>query len=150
MATPNSKDLGSFGSSGDEASELITFTIEPDVFYAAAECPGGTIMDLAAVVKSTDDVDKLDAVMRFFDQILLPDSAELFAARLRSSAKPITFGTAIEVFEKLVEAYTGNVRPTEDRPSSPSGPVGTGRSSTGRARSGGSTRRVPISGGAST
>lgn len=103
------------GDSRDAGEDVV------DVFHAIGDIPGGTITDLAAVVTAASDVDKLEAVMRFLDEVLEEESADLFASRMRDKKNPITFKQSVGVFEFLVEAYTDDIRPTEAQPSSSSG-----------------------------
>lgn len=118
-----------------EAVPVITFKINGDTFKAVGDAPGGSIIDLASVVSEEDPIQKLQAIMEFFDMALMPESAELFADRLRDPSRPITFLQAVSVFEYLVEAYTDNVRPTKAQPSSAGGSGPTSQTSTGRRRS---------------
>lgn len=122
------------------------FKINDDVFLAARVCPGGLLADLAKINNAPTDADKLDGVMDFMDQVLLPDSADRFTERLRSPEEPISFPQAMKVFEYLVEEYTQETVPTEGSSSSQSGPAEktTARTSTRRAAKS-STRRVPVS-----
>lgn len=118
-----------------KAVPVIQFKIDDDIFEAVGDAPGGSIVDLAAVVNEPDPVLKLQAIMEFFDMALLPDSAELFANRLRDPSSPITFPQAVSVFEHLIGEYTNNVRPTKAQPSSVGGSGRTSRTSTVRSRS---------------
>lgn len=99
-----------------------------EFFYAAPDVPGGTLLDFA----STDDgpvFDRMVAMMRFLDQVLLPESAVRFAARLRSAADPITTGDVVELCNWLIgDVYGG--RPTGPSSSSENGSSPTTSSST--------------------
>lgn len=129
-------------SAGDRAN--IEFVIDGDIFLAASDCPGGVIADLADVIEATTDAAKLRGVMGFMDQVLLPESADLFADRLRSTEKPISFNQAVDVFEWLIGQYTGEMVPTQAASSSSSGRSSTSRSSTRQRRST-STLELPAS-----
>lgn len=105
----------------EEAQPPLEFKIGPDVFYAVRDCPAGTIVDLAQMVRAADGSDKLQAVMKFFDQVLRSESIERFAQRIRSADQPITFKVLMAVFEALLGEYTAEVRPTEAASSSQNG-----------------------------
>lgn len=115
----------------------ITFKIDDDIFYAAGECPGGTVTDLALVATSEDDdeenTEQLQLAMAFFDQVLLPESAQLFAERLRDPQRPITLQKAMKIFTWLMGKYTDF--PTEEPASSPPGSKATAKSSGARSSS---------------
>jgi hypothetical protein len=116
----------------------LEFKIGDDVFYAVGDSPGGVILDLAAMANSKEGEDKVGAISEFLDGVLLPESAELFADRMRNPSNPITFPQLLAVFEWLLEDYTGGVeagRPTREAASSSSGSRRTGRNSTGSVRS---------------
>jgi hypothetical protein len=113
----------------------IEFTIDGDIFYAAGEVPGGTVTDLA-VAGATDEengADALQAAMAFFDQVLLPESAELFAQRFRNPERPITLPKAMKIFAWLMERYTDF--PTQELLPSPPGSTATAKSSVARSSS---------------
>lgn len=116
----------------------LEFKIGEDTFYAVGDTPGGVILDLAEIGNTTEGVSKTSAISEFLDNVLLPESADLFASRLRDAKNPITFEQVIAVFEWLLEEYVGGeeaVRPTQARASSSSGSRRIGRSSTGSVRS---------------
>jgi hypothetical protein len=120
----------------------LEFTIDEDVFYAVGDVPGGTVLDLAALADGTEGANKINAINEFLDNVLMPDSAELFAERLRDPSNPISFQQTISVFEWLLEEYMGGEeaeRPTQGPSSSSGGRRTTGRSSTARVRSKAST-----------
>lgn len=113
----------------------IEFTIDQDTFYAAGECPGGIVSDLAAVSNSLDENDgeQLQVAMAFFDQVLLPDSAELFAERLRDPTRPISLQKAMKIFTYLMGKYTDF--PTQEQSPSAAGSPATVKSSGARSSS---------------
>src|SRR3954447_23574670 len=82
----------------------IKFTVDGDEFFAAGECPGGIVTDLAAVSAAEDgnEGEQLQVAMSFFDQVLLPESAELFADRLRDPKPPISLPKAMQIFAWLM------------------------------------------------
>lgn len=133
-----------------EAKPNLEFKIGEDVFYAVGDTPGGTILDLASIVSSEDQGDKIRAISDFLDGVLLPESADLFAERMRDPSNPINFQQLIDVFEWLLEEYVGGEdadRPTPAPSRSSAGRGRTGRSSTGSVRSPRSTPVETISDG---
>lgn len=129
----------------EEPTTPLDFTIGKDTFYATPVAPGGVLADLADVEDADNNLDKMKVVMGFFDKVLHPDSATLFATRLRDPGNPISLPVAMEVFTDLIEEYTDGVRPTVPQPVSRAGSGETGPSSTGRARSAGTTPKKAAS-----
>lgn len=124
----------------------LEFKIGKDMFYAVGDTPGGVILDLAEIGNTAEGASRTSAISEFLDNVLLPDSAELFARRLRDPQNPITFEQILAVFEWLLEEYVGgdeSARPTQAPASSSSGSRQTGRSSMASARSRASTP-VPV------
>lgn len=131
--------------------DSLKFRIDEDVFEAVPAVGANLMRDIIAMTDMSALADaraegltpeqatsKLPKVMEqvsktlgFLDTVLLPDSAQRFAARMNSAVEPITLDQAFKVWTWLVEQYSG--RPTQ--PSSPSanGHDGTGTSSTGGA-----------------
>lgn len=122
-----------------ERAEALEFKIDDDVFYATGDLPGGVISDMAAIMMLDDNGEKLKVIMDFLDDALLPESAELFAERMRDPSNPITFNQAMEIFEWIIETLTENVRPTQAPSSSQRGRRSVGTRSTASSRSGAST-----------
>lgn len=122
-----------------DRGETVTFTLNGEGYEAAADAPGGAILDVAATATddSLPDGRRAMAIGTFLDAVLLPESAERFADRFRDPTNPITLEQATELLTWLVEeVYVG--RPTaRSRPSRP-GPRATGRSTSGTARIAGS------------
>lgn len=119
----------------------IMFTVDGDTFYAAGEAPGGTVVDLAMAASGNgeDEGEQLQVAMAFFDQVLLPDSADLFAQRLRDPQKPISLQKAMKIFTWLMGVYTDF--PTQEPSSSPTGSRPTAKSSAARSSSSRATTR---------
>lgn len=119
----------------------IKFSDNGDDFYAAGECPGGTVTDLAAMASAEDgdEAEQLQLAMAFFDQVLLPDSAQLFAERLRDPKRPITLPKAMKIFTWLMGKYTDF--PTEEPASSQAGSSATAKSSAARSSARAATTR---------
>lgn len=95
------------------------FQIDNDTFYAAARLPGGAVLDLAGIIVTAEDGSqtvRAGALMEFLDAVLLPDSAQRFADRLRSPTEPIGLDEATGIVKWLVEEVYG-LRPTVRLPS---------------------------------
>lgn len=112
----------------------IEFSIDGDVFHASPVCPAGTLVDITSVVNAESQGEQLNAVMDFLDQVLVPDSAELFAERLRSAERAISIQQATEVFQFLLESYNKGF-PTTEPSQSASGSTTTKRTSGARSSS---------------
>lgn len=122
----------------------ISFKVDDDIFYAAGEAPGGTVTDLALASRGVgddedDDGEQLQVAMSFFDQVLLPESADLFARRLRDPEQPISLQKAMKIFAWLMGRYTDF--PTQEPSSSPTGSKPTAKSSVARSSSRQATTR---------
>jgi len=131
--------------------DTIKFRIDNDVFEAVSAVGANLMRDIIGMTDvseltsaNLEELSPEDAGRRlpkvmaqvsktlgFLDTVLLPDSAQRFAARMNSATEPITLDQAFKVWTWLVEQYSG--RPTQ--PSSPSanGHDGTGTSSTAGA-----------------
>jgi len=113
----------------------FTFDIDGEAFTAIGTAPAGPLLDVAAA----HDDERIAMMMAFLDGVLVPESAERFAARLRSTDNPIDAQTLGEVVEYLVEVYSR--RPTQPGEPSPNGDSTTGTSLTVAAPRKASTRR---------
>lgn len=97
-------------------AQPVEFAIDGEAFFAAAEMPLGSMVDVARTALNGEPAEKIIAIMDFLDQILMPDSAVRFAGRMRSAERPIGMDEAGEIVKWLVqEVYAA--RPTV-RPSS--------------------------------
>jgi hypothetical protein len=119
-----------------EDLEPIEIVYNGDLFLVSAEAPADTIADLAAMMNSTTDSEKVNALKEFMFQILLPEYVDAYRARLGNPEKPIGFKALMKTFETLVEHYTTGLgeddatRPTEEASSSQTGLAETGTTST--------------------
>jgi len=131
------------------AKEPIRFEIDDEMFEAAPQIGASILQDMieAANLQSTlsvnpDGLNKeamfkvaeaLSTVsgkaMNFLDAVLLPESRDRFAVKMRATENPITIEMAFEVWRWLMEQYGS--RPTGPSLSSPNGHDGTGTSWTG-------------------
>jgi hypothetical protein len=146
----NIPELGS----GTDTAETLKFKLDGDVFEAVSSVPAALMSDMmdlsgqfgftqlnAAEIDvediSPENIERLQGMasqaqkqtarlLSFLDQVLLDDSALLFAERLRSTKKPITLADAFNVWRYLVEQYGG--RPTKQSVSSANGAGETGMS----------------------
>lgn len=109
----------------------IAFKIDEDDFLAVPSIPGEEMLALVAKMKNLTEEDELQALYTFLDLVLLPESAELFATRMRSKEHPIDLATAIAVVDDLTAEYTN--RPTGASSPSANGSVSGAVGSTGGA-----------------
>lgn len=118
-----------------EDLEPIEIVYNDDLFLVCAEAPADTIADLADLINSSSDAEKVNALKSFMFQILLPEYKEKYRDRLSNPAKPIGFKALMKTFETLVEHYTSGLageaspRPTEEASSSPTGATSTSENS---------------------
>ena len=102
-------------------NEAFTFDVDGEEFTAVGRAPAGPLLDVAA---ARDTETRVRTMMDFLDAVLVPDSAERFARRLRDPVDPIDATTLMEVAEYLIERYSR-------RPTGPGGPSANGDSTTG-------------------
>jgi hypothetical protein len=125
-----------------ERKPPIRFRIHDEVYEAAPELPGGTLLDFATLAEQFDgaaeqgDAAKVGLLVDLFDKVLLPASAELFKTRMRDLERPITIGVVPDILNWLFSEYTG--RPLAPSAASSDGPEANGGSSTADAPSQGS------------
>ena len=109
------------------------FKIDGDVFYAVGAPPAGALLDLAELANMGEDPAKaLGSVASFLDTILLAESAQKFAQRMRDPENPITQKQLMRILQWLIQEY-GN-RPTVPASSSQGGQASTGTPTTGTAQ----------------
>jgi len=108
-------------------AEAVTFRIGSDIFEAAKECPTGVLLSMASIA-AEEGGNAVAGTMDFLDSVMLPESRERFAVRMRDAQNPISLGVVTELVQWLVEIYTG--RPTVPPSPSPAGPSTTSPSST--------------------
>ncbi len=114
--------------------EPLRFTIDGDVFECAGSLPAGGTRVLAnlVAVQSSDDEGKaiagLQALGDFLDVVMLPESAKLFAERMKDPVRPITDEQIGDITDYLMESY--GRRPTVPSTPSPDGRLSTGQIST--------------------
>lgn len=117
--------------------------IEPDVFDCALKLPAGVVQDImdlrrlmgivqrsqAAGNVDTDSVEEMNRkLFGMLDVILLPESAELFAKRMRDPVNPIDTDDISRFVAWVIEEY--GERPTTPSSASSPLPTTTGMSST--------------------
>jgi hypothetical protein len=125
----------------------ISFKIDDDIFYAypriGAELLRGAMETETVGAMTGIDMDNLNSlpqedqvailgasnrqfarIFAFLDEVLLPDSAQLFATRLGSAAQPIDMSQVFGVWQYLISEYGEN-------PTRPSLPSRNGRDLTG-------------------
>ena len=117
MTTPRK----TFQTARDDA-DVVPFDIDGEEFIAVGpqRLPPGVMIDIAGAETSKDIMVKMAAFGGFFDGVLLPESAERFAARMRDPERTIDWDTLGDIVVWLIEeVYT-------DRPTMPSSDSSTG------------------------
>lgn len=126
-------------------TENLKFKINDDIFYAVPRVGGAFIREIIEDAtnlsgiggKNVDQlpqesVDKIQSytgkVMAFLDLVMLPESQQRFAERLRSIDEPIELTQVHQVYNWLISEYSK--RPTQPLLSSSNGHSGTGESLT--------------------
>jgi hypothetical protein len=90
------------------------------------------MLDVARV-NEAKGVEQVTLVMGFLDTVLEPESAKLFAERMKDPHNPIDIDELTQVAVWLVEEVYVSERPTEAPSPSPNGSGSTGPSTTGTA-----------------
>lgn len=102
----------------------LDFTIDDDTFDAAPALPGDVFVEFVGLYNSTGDVDGLkeqhDLLKQALELVLLDESWQRFAARLKDKARPIEDDQMSDVVIWLLEEY--GMRPTVPSQPSPDGP----------------------------
>jgi len=102
----------------------LDFTIDDDTFDAAPALPGDVFVEFVGLYNSTGDVDGLkeqhDLLKQALELVLLDESWQRFAARLKDKARPIEDDQMSAVVIWLLEEY--GMRPTQPSQPSPDGP----------------------------
>lgn len=107
--------------------EPLRFTIDGDTFECAPVLPAaGTrlLLALAETVEGSAGSAQIAMIGDFLDTVMLPESAERFAARMKDPARPIDDDQIGDVLKWLVERYG-------QRPTVPPTPSDGGRPTTG-------------------
>lgn len=103
-----------------------------------------TLIDLVGLMSDeTDELAQVAAYNEFLDEVLDADSVAYLRGRFRDrdDLLDLDHPEVQQMFRTLVEVWYGKpARPTGGRPGSAGSPARTGRRSTARARSQGSTR----------
>jgi hypothetical protein len=113
--------------------EDVEIKVDGDTFYATGIAPALAVLDMAAV-NDAGNVERMKIVMEFLDAVMHEESAERFAARLRSTTNPISVDQAVAIVMWLMEDVYATERPTEGRSPSQDGSATTGPNSTDGAR----------------
>lgn len=114
------------------STEPVTFKIGSDMFEAAAQCPAGVLLSMAANSSDEGGAGAVTAAMDFLDAVLKETSRARFAERMTSVEDPISITTVTELVQWLIGVYTG--RPTEQPSPSVAGPSDPSESSTAPLR----------------
>lgn len=100
-------------------SSAIRFKIDDDVFVGVDDLATFKALEFSEYADKFErgnGLEKIEAMKDLFKLLLVPESAELFLARLNGDrGKPIGFQTTIKLIPWLFEQY--GFRPTEPSPS---------------------------------
>lgn len=103
----------------------LDFTIDGDLFEAAPALPGDVFAEFVTLYNGRIDTEEYqqqhDLLKQALSLVLLPDSYERFAARLKDRANPIDDDQMSDVVMWLLEEYA--MRPTQPSPPSSDGPA---------------------------
>ena len=104
----------------------ISFRVDDDMFHAARGVPADVLMDFATQFSgmslSTPVDEQLKAFRGVLELVLLPESLQLFNARMRDRENPIEIDQVEQIITWLMEKY--GLRPTEPSSDSPPGQDG--------------------------
>lgn len=124
--------------SRDKPLGYVEFTMDGDTFRAVDVAPGMAVVDVSKI-NDAKGLARVEIIMGFLDQVLLPESAALLAERLRSAENPADIDQCARAAIWLVENVYVTERPTQGPSSSRNGSEATGQSSTDGAQPTGST-----------
>lgn len=102
------------------------FRIDDDLFECAPLLPAGATTYLASMMKA-DDVQRVVMLGELLDMIVLPESAQRFAARLKDPLNPISNNQLGAIVKWMLEEY--GLFPTQQSSNSAPGPTPTGMNS---------------------
>lgn len=113
--------------SSPEDEEIPSFRIAPDTFTCLPEIPLDVLIDMGEAAQSSSETGmaRIRKMMEIFEGVLVPESYEIFARRLRRSTvaepnpHPIGMKAVTNLLPWLMEVY--GLRPTEESSSSPDG-----------------------------
>lgn len=103
------KDFGS-GPNLDNI-EPLSFTLHGETFDCVKQIQGKVLLSLVKDANANDVARSADTVEKFFDNVLLPESAERFNALLVDPNRLVPVETLAEIVNWLMEEYAG--RPEE-------------------------------------
>jgi hypothetical protein len=110
-----------FQTAASRSPEPVSFTIDGEEYLAVPLLPGEALLRMAKLAGGGESPGAAaGAVIEFLDTALVPESAERFAERFRSTENPITIEEAASVVRWLVEDVYQS-RPTVPPSPSPSG-----------------------------
>ena len=110
---------GEFTTKGATAAPR-SFTVDGEVYYVAAELPADVMTNIAEYAEATGR-DRVRLVGEFLSSVMLPESAERYLARLKSTERPISIFEAVEHVLYLIHEVYGVTRPSDTPSSSAAG-----------------------------
>ena len=104
------KDFGS--PENAEGLEKFSFKLYDEEFSCKPRMQGKVLLRFAADSQSEEGSKSSEAILSFFDEVLLPESKEKFHALLEDEFKIVSVETLGEILGWIVEAYAA--RPTQE------------------------------------
>ena len=95
-----------FGGSSNADIEPVTFKIHGEEFHCVKQLQGRVLLDIVAESSSDDPVKTAAVMNKFFDTVLLDESAVRFNALLTDKEKIVSVETLAEIVSWLVEEYS--------------------------------------------
>lgn len=95
-----------FGSGKVEAAEPLSFKLHDEEFHCRPRLQGKALLGLVADSNSQDAAVSTQVVLKFFDDVLLPESKTRFDTLLNDPEKIVEVETLGEITGWLIQEYT--------------------------------------------
>ena len=113
-----------------QRSQPVEFEVDGDKFYAVAVIPAedfGRIAELqghltpqeGSTDTNLDTGETIRTLLEIVELMMLPDSVELLAERLRSKTNPLAVETIVEIIAWLMNENYGDSKDGDSRPTQP-------------------------------
>lgn len=111
-------EIREFKTAAKTGTGPVRFRIDGEDFYAAAVIPADVWGDLAQFAATQDSKARVEAIGSFMDSVLLPESRDRLAERMKSTEEPMSLDEVADVLTYLVQEVYGK-RPTGPSSASP-------------------------------
>ena len=109
-----------FGNPFDsDAAEKLTFKLYGEEFECYPQMQGKILLNFVQMSNSDEASDSAEAILLFFEKVLVPESYERFEALTTNPEKIITVQTLADIVSWILEEYSD--RPTQGSEPSQSG-----------------------------